>query len=52
VRKIRLTGGEPLLRKHIEVLVASWRRCARPRARRWTSRSPPTAALLARKAQA
>jgi cyclic pyranopterin phosphate synthase len=38
VRKLRLTGGEPLLRKDIEVLIASWPGCARPTAGRWTSR--------------
>ena len=37
VQKIRLTGGEPLLRKNIETLVAhAGRSCARRRAKRWT----------------
>jgi cyclic pyranopterin phosphate synthase len=43
VRKIRLTGGEPLLRKNLEGLVEQLAESARPAASRWTSRSPPTA---------
>ena len=37
VRKLRLTGGEPLLRKNLEVLIAHAGRAAHARtARRWT----------------
>ena len=49
VRKLRLTGGEPLLRKNLEVLVAQLPNCARQKASRWTSRSPPTAVCLQKK---
>jgi cyclic pyranopterin phosphate synthase len=38
VQKIRLTGGEPLLRKNIEVLIEQLAACARWTASRWTSR--------------
>jgi cyclic pyranopterin phosphate synthase len=36
VRKLRLTGGEPLLRRELPRLIASWPRCAAPRERRST----------------
>ena len=49
VEKLRLTGGEPLLRRELERLVEL---LARDRRHRRTSRSPRTASLLARKAQA
>jgi len=42
VAKLRLTGGEPLLRKHLEVLVAQLAALRTRVARRWTSRSRPT----------
>ncbi len=44
VRKLRLTGGEPLLRKNLERLVEMLAGIAHARrATRWTSRSRPTA---------
>ena len=43
VIKMRLTGGEPLLRSDLERLVASWPAIRGTDGRRWISRSPPTA---------
>ena len=43
VEKIRLTGGEPLLRKNLERLVGMLAEIRTPAGARSTSRSPPTA---------
>jgi cyclic pyranopterin phosphate synthase len=52
VRKIRLTGGEPLLRKNIEVLVAQLAALRTPDGQPLDLTLTTNGALLARKAQA
>ena len=52
VRKIRLTGGEPLLRKHLEVLVAQLARLRTPDGHALDLTLTTNGALLARKARA
>lgn len=52
VEKIRLTGGEPLLRKHLERLVAMLRALATPSGRPLDLTLTTNGALLARKAHA
>ncbi len=52
VRKIRLTGGEPLLRKNIEVLIAQLAQLRTPDGQPLDLTLTTNGALLARKAQA
>ncbi|XVJ68930.1 MAG: GTP 3',8-cyclase MoaA [Rhizobacter sp.] len=52
VRKIRLTGGEPLLRKHIERLVEMLARLRTPKGQALDLTLTTNASLLAQKAQA
>jgi cyclic pyranopterin phosphate synthase len=52
VEKIRLTGGEPLLRKHIERLIAMLRELKTPEGRELDLTLTTNGSLLARKAQA
>ncbi|MES2412793.1 MAG: GTP 3',8-cyclase MoaA [Pseudomonadota bacterium] len=52
VEKIRLTGGEPLLRKHIQVLVGMLARLQTPEGRPLDITLTTNASLLAKKAQA
>jgi GTP 3',8-cyclase len=52
VQKIRLTGGEPLLRKHIERLVAMLERLRTPQGQALDLTLTTNASLLAQKAQA
>jgi len=52
VRKIRLTGGEPLLRKHIETLVGMLARLRTPEGKAVDLTLTTNGTLLARKAQA
>jgi cyclic pyranopterin phosphate synthase len=52
VEKIRLTGGEPLLRKHLERLVAMLRTIQTPSGRPLDLTLTTNGALLAKKAQA
>ena len=42
ITKVRLTGGEPLLRSGLVGMVRELGRCARSKASRSTSPSPPT----------
>ncbi len=51
VEKIRLTGGEPLLRKHLEVLIELLARLRTPGGRPLDITLTTNASLLARKAQ-
>ena len=51
VEKIRLTGGEPLLRKNIEVLIGMLARLQTPRGRPLDITLTTNGSLLARKAQ-
>ena len=51
VEKIRLTGGEPLLRKHLEVLIEMLARLQTPDGRPLDITLTTNASLLARKAQ-
>ena len=52
VEKIRLTGGEPLLRKHIEVLIEMLAKLQTPDGKPLDITLTTNASLLARKAQA
>ncbi len=52
VRKLRLTGGEPLLRKHLEVLVAMLAALRTPDGQALDLTLTTNGSLLARKAQA
>ncbi len=52
VEKIRLTGGEPLLRKHLEVLIEMLARLVTPQGTPLDITLTTNASLLARKAQA
>ncbi len=52
VEKIRLTGGEPLLRKHIEVLIEMLAKLQTPQGKPLDITLTTNASLLARKAQA
>jgi len=52
VQKIRLTGGEPLLRKHLEVLVAQLATLRTPEGQPLDLTLTTNGSLLARKAQA
>ena len=52
VEKIRLTGGEPLLRKHLERLIAMLRELRTPDGRELDLTLTTNGALLAQKAQA
>jgi cyclic pyranopterin phosphate synthase len=52
VEKIRLTGGEPLLRKHIEVLIGMLAKIQTPEGKPLDITLTTNASLLARKAQA
>ncbi len=52
VQKIRLTGGEPLLRKHIEVLIAQLAELRTPEGQPLDLTLTTNASLLGRKAQA
>src|SRR5258706_6266641 len=52
VEKIRLTGGEPLLRKHLERLVEMLRKLRTPDGRPLDLTLTTNGALLAKKAQA
>ena len=52
VEKIRLTGGEPLLRKHLEVLIEMLARLVTPQGKPLDITLTTNASLLARKAQA
>lgn len=52
VQKIRLTGGEPLLRKHIEVLIAQLSQLRTPEGQPLDLTLTTNGSLLARKAQA
>ncbi len=52
VRKIRLTGGEPLMRKHLEVLVAQLAALRTPDGQALDLTLTTNGSLLARKAQA
>ena len=52
VEKIRLTGGEPLLRKHLEVLIGMLAKLVTPDGRPLDITLTTNASLLARKAQA
>ena len=52
VRKLRLTGGEPLLRKHIEVLIAQLAELRTPEGQPLDLTLTTNASLLGRKAQA
>ncbi len=52
VRKLRLTGGEPLLRKHLEVLVGQLAQLRTPQGEALDLTLTTNGALLARKAQA
>jgi cyclic pyranopterin phosphate synthase len=52
VEKIRLTGGEPLLRKHIEVLIEMLARLQTPDGKPLDITLTTNASLLAKKAQA
>jgi len=52
VEKLRLTGGEPLLRKHIEVLIGMLSELRTPAGRPLDITLTTNATLLARKAQA
>ena len=36
VEKLRITGGEPLVRRDLPTLIACWRRSVDPMAERWT----------------
>ncbi|MFC6280617.1 MULTISPECIES: GTP 3',8-cyclase MoaA [Polaromonas] len=51
VEKIRLTGGEPLLRKHLEVLIEMLAKLQTPEGRPLDITLTTNASLLARKAQ-
>ena len=51
VEKIRLTGGEPLLRKHLEVLIEMLARLQTPEGKPLDITLTTNASLLARKAQ-
>ncbi len=51
VEKIRLTGGEPLLRKHLEVLIEMLARLQTPEGKSLDITLTTNASLLARKAQ-
>ena len=51
VEKIRLTGGEPLLRKHLEVLIEMLARLETPEGRPLDITLTTNASLLAKKAQ-
>ena len=52
VEKIRLTGGEPLLRRHIEELVAKLKALETPTGKSLEVAMTTNAAILGRKAQA
>ena len=52
VRKIRLTGGEPLLRKHVEVLIGQLAQLRTPEGQPLDLTLTTNGSLLARKAQA
>ncbi len=52
VEKIRLTGGEPLLRKHLEVLIGMLARLTTPSGKPLDITLTTNASLLAKKAQA
>ncbi len=52
VEKLRLTGGEPLLRKHLEVLIGQLAALRTPQGRALDITLTTNASLLARKAQA
>ena len=52
VQKIRLTGGEPLLRKHIEVLIAQLSQLCTPQGQALDLTLTTNGSLLARKAHA
>ena len=52
VEKIRLTGGEPLLRKHLEVLIGMLAKLVTPDGKPLDITLTTNASLLARKAQA
>ena len=52
VKKLRLTGGEPLLRKHLEILVAQLAELKTPEGEALDLTLTTNGALLARKAQA
>ena len=52
VEKIRLTGGEPLLRKHLEVLIGMLAKLVTPQGRPLDITLTTNASLLAKKAQA
>ncbi len=52
VRKLRLTGGEPLLRKHLEVLIAQLAALRTPEGEALDLTLTTNGSLLARKAQA
>ena len=52
VQKIRLTGGEPLLRKHIEVLIGMLRALRTPEGQPLDLTLTTNGSLLAKKAQA
>lgn len=51
VEKIRLTGGEPLMRKHIEVLIAGLARLRNPQGQALPIKLTTNGALLARQAR-